>query len=281
MQPNKLRVTGIQRLCVSDGPGVRTVVFLKGCYLHCPWCCNPEAIHYEEDASFKRGECVDSPLLCSSCILHKGNTPVTKCPYHVYEEVSNDYSSGELLDLLMKDNHVLENGGVTFSGGEPLLHAWPLKPLLATLKDKGVNIAFESTLYAPTNHFDAVVNDVDYWLVDVKFQYGLIPNRDYELEEGCFEKNLLNLQNTVSKKNITYRMVLMSEVLDIADDIAHRLLSHNIQKIELLPCHSLAENKYKQLGKSFRKFGTPTQQELNNFSLQLSNFGIHATYPEL
>lgn len=39
MQPNKLRVTGIQRLCVSDGPGVRTVVFLKGCYLHCPWCC--------------------------------------------------------------------------------------------------------------------------------------------------------------------------------------------------------------------------------------------------
>lgn len=47
---NKIRVTAIQRLCVHDGPGVRTTVFLKGCYLQCPWCCNPETINYEGDA---------------------------------------------------------------------------------------------------------------------------------------------------------------------------------------------------------------------------------------
>lgn len=279
MQPDKLRVTGIQRLCVSDGPGVRTVVFLKGCYLHCPWCCNPETIQYNEDSYFKRGECVDSPLLCSSCVLHEGNASVTKCPYHVYEEVSHDYTHEELLGFLMKDSNVLKDGGVTFSGGEPLLQAFTLKPLLATLKAKGVNIAFETTLYAPSNHLEAVINEANYWLVDVKFQYGLIPNRDYKLDDGCFEKNLRTLQEKVSDDNIIFRMVLMNEVLNKADNIAQQLLSHNIRKIELLPCHSLAENKYKQLGKSFHKFGTPTKNDLDGFVKCLNNNGILATYP--
>ena len=54
---NKIRVTAIQRLCVHDGPGVRTTVFLKGCYLQCPWCCNPETINYEGDALYNKGVC--------------------------------------------------------------------------------------------------------------------------------------------------------------------------------------------------------------------------------
>lgn len=58
---NKIRVTAIQRLCVHDGPGVRTTVFLKGCYLQCPWCCNPETINYEGDALYNKGAKVSHP----------------------------------------------------------------------------------------------------------------------------------------------------------------------------------------------------------------------------
>ena len=59
---NKIRVTAIQRLCVHDGPGVRTTVFLKGCYLQCPWCCNPETINYEGDALYNKGVCKKEKL---------------------------------------------------------------------------------------------------------------------------------------------------------------------------------------------------------------------------
>lgn len=277
--PVKIRVTAIQRLCVNDGPGVRTVVFLKGCYLKCPWCCNPETIHYDTDEYFDKRTCkypVKSAI-CRNCELYGGRSLKIHCPLNSYEKTYSDYEVDELYDLLMRDEHLFrENGGVTFSGGEPILQAIVIKPLLEKLKKNGIHIAFETTLYAPCNHYEAVKEFVDYWLVDLKFQYGFIPNLDYNIGTESFETNLSDLQK--SHKQTLYRMVIMAEVLTRTDAIIEQMKKHHVDNVELLGCHALAENKYLELNKIFHRFKIPTSAELLTMCEALNTSNIKARF---
>ena len=275
----KIRVTAIQRLCVNDGPGVRTVVFLKGCYLECPWCCNPEAIHYDKDYYLNKGRChfPSQTSFCRQCELHGGGIQKDCCPLGAFEKTCQDYESEELFVLLMRDENLYRNGGgVTFSGGEPLLQAIALEPLLKKLKDNGIHIAFESSLYAPTEKYDTVKTFVDCWIVDLKFQYGYFLNRDIEMDKDSLDRNLLDLQKR--KNNIIYRMVIMSEILWKLDTIVENLKNHHVETLELLPCHSLAENKYKELNKSFRRFKAPSKVDLDKACAIMKANSIDAHY---
>lgn len=279
---DKIRVTAIQRLCVNDGPGVRTVVFLKGCYLQCPWCCNPEAIRYDGDYYFDKGICKypEKNQICRNCELHGGTASKVKCPLGAFEKTYRDYVFEELYELLMRDENLYrDGGGVTFSGGEPLLQAKALKPLLEKLKEENVHIAFETTLYAPSEHYDKVKNFVDYWLVDLKFQYGFIVNKDYDIGIKPFETSLRDLQ--LSGKIICYRMVVMQEVLEKKEHILNLLNNYSISQIELLPCHALAEVKYRELKKTFKRFNTPTNTELHSMRNYLRSKCIEATFMSL
>ncbi len=237
MPDSKIRVTSIQRLCVYDGPGVRTTVFLKGCYLQCPWCCNPETIQYDEDFFFDKG--------CKS----------------FFEETFIDYEVDLLFSLLMRDKSLFaEGGGVTFSGGEPLMQAEVILPLLIKLKEEGVHIAFETTLYAPQFKFQLIREFVDYWMVDVKFQFGYLKNRKYDIDPFSFEENLDCLQHTDSVE-IEYRMVVMHEIVERMPAVIAQLHKHHINNLSLLSYHSLGENKYVQLHKPFTPFGTISNDE--------------------
>jgi len=278
----KIRVTAIQRLCVNDGPGVRTVVFLKGCYLECPWCCNPEAIHYEGDEYFDKGrcKCPEKNPICRNCELHGGNMPKDGCPFGGYEKTYKDYTADELYGLLMRDEPLYrDGGGVTFSGGEPLLQAFAIKPLLQRLRKENVHIAFETTLYAPREQYQAVKEYVDYWLVDLKFQFGYIANRDYDIGIHRFEENLLDLQSL--GRDILYRMVGMEEMMSLKNKIVNDLLMHEITKLEILDYHGLAENKYKQLDKSFKPFKKLTDVDIKEIDYLFSISGIITEYKRL
>ena len=280
--PAKIRVTSIQRLCVNDGPGVRTVAFLKGCYLQCPWCCNPEAIHYEGDEYFDKGrcKCPEKNPICRNCELHGGNMPKDGCPFGGYEKTYKDYTADELYGLLMRDEPLYrDGGGVTFSGGEPLLQAFAIKPLLQRLKKENVHIAFETTLYAPREQYQAVKEYVDYWLVDLKFQFGYIANRDYDIGIHRFEENLLDLQSL--GRDILYRMVGMEEMMSLKNKIVNDLLMHEITKLEILDYHGLAENKYKQLDKSFKPFKKLTDVDIKEIDYLFSISGIITEYKRL
>ena len=266
MPHNKIRVTAIQRLCVDDGPGVRTVVFLKGCYLACPWCCNPEAIHYNQDLYYKNGECIDSSIICSSCEKRTGKNKFTECPINVYEKTFQDYSINELYNILLKDYNIYKSGGgITFSGGEPIMHAEQILPLLQKLKQKKISIALETTLYAPTDKFNLISPLIDYWLIDLKLQFGFIKNKDYSISDSAFEKNLNQLQDMNSLDRISYRMVFMSEITEKHLFIAEKLKEFNINVIELLPYHNLGKYKYKKLNKKFYQYGIPTNENLLRF----------------
>lgn len=278
----KIRVTAIQRLCVNDGPGVRTVVFLKGCYLECPWCCNPEAIHYDKDEYFDKGICKfpAENAFCRNCELHGGNSLKGHCPINSFEKTYTDYNVDELYILLMRDENLYRNGGgVTFSGGEPLLQAEVLLPLLKKIKERDIHIAFETCLFAETRQYQMVKNYVDFWLIDLKFQYGYIPNSDYQIIIGQFEENLRKLQQI--KTQHIFRMVIMGEALNKKEKIRESLLNHEIKEIELLACHSLAKKKYEQLHRSFHQFRTPTLDELLMFESYLMEEGIKSTFLSL
>ena len=280
--PAKIRVTAIQRLCVNDGPGVRTVVFLKGCYLQCPWCCNPEAIHYDGDEYFGKGNCkypIRNPI-CKDCELHGGLATKNRCPFGVFEKTYKDYEAEELFGLLMRDAALYrDGGGITFSGGEPLLQAVAIKPLLQRLKDEDIHIAFETTLYAPSAQYDAVKAYVDYWLVDLKFQFGYMTNKDYTVDINDFNVNLQNLLS--SEKAVVYRMVVMEEMMEKASQIIQRLKGHGIDGIELLSYHGLAENKYKELGRVFKRFWPLSNPALETLSDMLVKYGINVKITKL
>ena len=274
---NKIRVTAIQRLCVHDGPGVRTTVFLKGCYLQCPWCCNPETIRYGEDALYNKGVCKKdkSSIICRHCVLIGGTRSKEECPINAYEKTYTDYDIDELFALLMRDKSLYEKGGgITFSGGEPLYQGTPLLPLLQKLKAEGVHIAMETSLYVPYENICLLEPYTDYWLIDLKFQYGYIANKDAASVDIDIEKNLAYIQSMVTSDSIRYRMVVMEEIVGKMPSIAQRLKFHHVNDIELLAYHYLGKNKYKELNRPFRQFGTVTKNELEKCVALLNNYGV-------
>lgn len=280
---HKISVANIQRLCVNDGPGVRTVVFLRGCTLQCPWCCNPETIYVTKDIVFDKGVCTypDSKFYCKDCELFKGTLPKIDCPIHAFETVSRDYDASDLCELLCKDQYIFHDGGVTFSGGEPLLQIDELVPVLQQLKNQGVNIAMETALYVPLEKVKKALPYVDYWMVDVKFQFGYMPNTEFDIENESVFLNIQLLQQNIEQKNITYRMVLMHEAIGNVEKIVSNLKENSIYRIELLEYHAIAENKYQQIGKKFIKYHPANETDMIIIQERFAGSAIAFTYSKL
>lgn len=244
---NKIRITSIQRGCVYDGPGVRTTVFLKGCSLHCPWCCNPETISQKQQWFCDDSKCllkngIESNL-CQNCIRCGGESKEQNCPFGVLTPVSEEIGAKQLIELLLKDKELYgESGGVTFSGGEPLLQAEDLLPVLQVLGKADVNIAFESTLYAPSKKLMIILSQANTMIVDLKLQreQGSIPAY---LSKISVNLELLNEYDI----NIQYRLVFVDSLIDDKEKVIDQLSCLGVKRIELLKCHNLGSKKYQKL----------------------------------
>lgn len=219
----KLNVSAIQRHCVSDGPGVRTTIFLQGCSLRCPWCCNPET----QD----------------------------------FNEVARMCSTEELFNEVMKDEHLfsISNGGVTLSGGEPLLQADRLVELLHKLKENKIHIAMETTLYVSEEKLRKVKDFVDFWYVDLKLQFASLYTNYKSTSQKSVAGNLKLLQKNNS--HIEYRMVFMKECLTNLSSIRKDLNELNVNQLTLLFYHSLAESKYERMKRKFSRFSSPSMDD--------------------
>lgn len=251
-EPNfmeQLRVVSIQRGCVYDGPGMRTTVFLKGCVLNCPWCCNPETIKYEQQYYVEEDKCLSNrginSVLCNHCIRKGGELPISDCPIEIAKSVSKDYTIIELYDRLIKDISLFNTsgGGLTFSGGEPLLQSEHLLPLVNRLKDK-CSIYIETTLLVINDFSKQIIESCTGIIVDLKLQReNLLMNRKYidTIKESMqFIREL--------KIDIIYRMVFVNSVFEDRETVLNTLNYLGIKKMELLMCHNLASAKYKKLG---------------------------------
>lgn len=213
-----VRITNIQHFCLHDGPGIRTTVFLKGCNLKCPWCANPECISFDIEGEFGR-----------------------------------DIQIDELEKELLKDEpyYSLNDGGVTFSGGEPLLQIKELEGLLASLNDKNIHICFETALFVNKNLLQLAIPYVDEFIVDVKV---LTADECKTIIGGnipIYFENLKLLFN--ESKKVTFRIPVCKEVLDEENIsmIMELISKFPPNKVEIFKIHNLAKEKYVKLNREF------------------------------
>ena len=251
-------VTNIQRFSLHDGPGIRTTVFLKGCLLNCPWCCNPENISSQIQKFDKGGE--------------QGVYGSYYTANELYHEVMKDKSFFGKAEM---DIHITQAGdieklpgGVSFSGGECLLQIRELAPLCRQLKEDGIHLVIETSLYAPQENLKQALKYIDFFYVDIK----ILKNEGNAA--GCYWEPELYLSNLdillQSRKPIVFRVPVIGGYTDdeenrksVAELISKSISTGNVLKIELVKGHNLASEKYKSLG-----YGVPEYREVSQTLLE-------------
>lgn len=248
----KVRVTNIQRFSLQDGPGIRTTVFLKGCSIHCPWCANPENLSYEIQEYQDEGR--------------KGI-------------FGYDIELDELEKELLKDEkfYTLNDGGVTFSGGEPILQFKDLEQLLKSLKSKNINICVETSLYVSEELLDIALKYVDEFIVDVKIldkeQCQKVLGGDIDLYYKNIDKLFKEKDNIKIRIPVTLEYTLNSKnrkkIIELLD-------KYQPKDVELFRIHRLAEKKYKVLGKDMSKYEEVSDEEMKEFLNEILKLKINA-----
>jgi pyruvate formate lyase activating enzyme len=250
-----VRITNIQHFSLDDGQGIRTTVFLKGCNLTCPWCCNPENISFEIEN-----------------YIHDGQN----------ESFGYDISLDALEKEILKDEvfYAENNGGVTFSGGEPLLQIRELEPLLKSLKSKNINICFETSLSAPSDLLEIAIEYIDEIFIDIKVLDKKEAKNVLNLDIDLYYENLelINSSN-LDKKNITFRIPLNKEYTlkeDNIKNILNCIEKYSDFNVEIFKTHNLAESKCKSLNQEFISFSAVDDGELKEVLEKIQELNSNA-----
>jgi pyruvate formate lyase activating enzyme len=264
------RIFDIQRFCIHDGPGIRTTVFLKGCPLRCWWCSNPESIDPQPQLSCMAEKCI----ACGACFPvckpgaltqdAAGKTVVDRarctncgdcapvCDPKALEMVGRDITSSEVMDVVMRDRdyYAQSGGGLTLSGGEPLLQPEFIEEVLHAAKNQGLHCCIETSGYAGWEVFERLQRVVDLWLFDYK---ETDPNLHIKFMGRELETILARLQQLhASGAKILLRCPMIPqcnarpEHLDGIAALARRL--PNLLGVELLPYFDLWRPKLKRFG---------------------------------
>ncbi len=253
-------VFDIKEMAVFDGPGIRTTVFLKGCPLRCSWCHNPEGISPKRQLMVSKASCINcgacetmcsthaDPALCTVC-----GKCIPVCPLNLRKIAGTYYAPDQLARLVLKDRAILEanGGGITFSGGEPLLQSAFVLETIENLA--GLHCAIETSGYAAPSVFTAVIDAVDYVIMDVK----MVNAQLHSLY--CGKDNRLILENLAYLKSCNKPFVIRIPVIPGVNDtqenfdLTAELLekSINLEKVELLPYQKTAGAKYGMLGQQY------------------------------
>ena len=229
----------VQRASTHDGPGLRTTVFFKGCNLRCLWCHNPESWCAEPQMQFIKDRCTGCGLCDEGC-LFGARTLVGRgmCAREVVDKVSIDapfYASS--------------GGGVTFSGGEPMLRAEFLADVLERCRDLGIHTAVDTAGDVPWALFEAVMPLVNLFLFDIKCDDEALHMKVTGVRNGRIKENLLRL--IAAGKSVTVRVPVIPGINDSGSELlamAAFLREAHPEKVELLPYHKLGARKYEMLG---------------------------------
>ena len=264
-------IFNIQKFSVNDGPGIRTVVFFKGCPLHCAWCANPESQYSEMQVLWNMEKCVRchhcveicpkkaitffsneikiNPYICNGC-----QKCIEECPARALQAEGEEKTVQGVLDVVLQDKVFYEEsgGGITLSGGEMLYQPDFALQLLLAAKEEGLHTCCETTGFLKTELFAKIIEQVDYILFDMKHW------NSKKHKEGTGIYNELILSNMtyavkVGKKVLPRIPVIpgFNDSLEDAIQFAATLRNIGITTCQLLPFHQFGENKYDLLGKHY------------------------------
>ena len=239
----------IEEFSVFDGPGIRTTVFFKGCPLRCNWCHNPESWSFAPEPARNINACEG----CGLCAGGLSEASIPLCPANALRICGEYRTPEELASRLLKNAAILNanNGGVTFSGGEPLSQPAFLLECLALL-DGRLHRAVQTSGYAPENVFRGILSNADYILYDLK----LMDEAEHKKYTGVSNRTIRSNFGLLcgSAVPFTVRVPLIPGVTDTERNIrsiAEILDSGGCRQIELLPYNSFAGGKYRMTGREY------------------------------
>lgn len=284
-------VSNIQRMCMHDGPGIRTTIFLKGCNLHCPWCANPENIAIEQQIFWDESKCKRSngtcvynsncPATCMNFQVANCNVADSKniCPLGALGVYGKDWEADKLYEETLKDRlYWGDEGGITFSGGEPLLHIYQLQELMDMYRRSGISMAMETSLFAGEEALRLAMDYVSFFYVDVKV---LEEESCKSVLGGDVNRYLYNVELLMSvrdKKQIVFRIPCSTQYVLTEENmqkIRQLLNKYRNCSVELLHIHHMAEHKYRSLQKNMYQYDE-NADKVNDFYLTLKQDGFDA-----
>ncbi|MDU2064292.1 MAG: glycyl-radical enzyme activating protein [Sporomusaceae bacterium] len=243
-------ISDIQRFSVHDGPGIRTLVFFKGCPLSCQWCCNPENIQREPQTMMVQG---------------------------VEKVIGREYTVEELMQVIRKDMiyYRRSGGGVTLSGGEVLFQPQFAKQFLQACKAESIHTAIETTAFASFEVIRELLPWIDLAMCDLKHVDGLKHLQYTGRPNDMILENLRKIG--LSGTSIVIRVPVVPGFNSTKDEISRIALYAatipGVKQLHLLPYHRLGESKYNGLGKNYAFSGIePLQPVMMEELLEVAKY---------
>jgi pyruvate formate lyase activating enzyme len=289
----------IERYALHDGPGIRTLVFLKGCPLGCLWCSNPESQEVRPRLQYWSEKCIGCRQCLEACphgalswqdriqidddACRRCGTCARLCPTEALVLIGQSMSPEEVLREVLKDEHFYRNsgGGVTFSGGEPLVQLDFLLECLRLCRRQGLHTAVETCGHAPWQALEALVPETDLFLFDLKHMDGEAHRR---LTGASNTRLLENFQRLVRGGN---RLVARVPVIPGLNDGNEQLLGLRDflvrtgphVPVDLLPYHRLGRSKYRRLDMPYDLEGLepPSPARMEQIRRFLAEGGLSVT----
>lgn len=275
-------ISNIQRFCVHDGPGIRTVIFMKGCPLRCTWCSNPETQSFSAELAQSAAKCIRCgrcetvcptgaitmreglPFIdrkkCSSCFLC-----VKTCYAQALHVFGEELTVNELYKRINSGSDWRSNNGITVSGGEPLMQAPFVAALLQKHRRIGMHTAIETSGYAPWDNLKQVAAQCDLVFMDIKHFDEEKHRQATGLSNKIILENAARLTEEFPKLDIIFRTPVIPGVNNSREDVmaiaSFIKTLRPVSDYELLPYHGFGAPKYEQTGREYAMAGEPSMKK--------------------
>ena len=280
----KGRIFDIQAYSVHDGPGCRTLIFLSGCPFRCKWCANPESFKNVQGRLYRSTKCINSvDKPCTRCIdacpygaaqdnaeadpdhpikfdYEKCNACTTfecvnACLQQAIELISKEYSVDEIMYILSRDRHYWSgNGGVTFSGGDPMVQSKFLLAVLKRCREAYIHTAIETEAGVPTETYLEVMKYIDFAFTDLK----CMDSEKHKQFTGRGNEQVLANIRALATSDWPGRLVLRAPIIEGFNDnvenfhaVGEFMNDVGLEEFNILPFHRLGVTKWEQLGMEY------------------------------